>query len=187
MYELSYAIKNWAEAICLIAIEDKKEKEYIEYSEVILTIFRNYGNDLERILVKRKSHIDEMTIKFIDSSFGKYIKEKKLVNALKLIIDNNLIHFIKVIFKSVLKDLLLLQNRVEGTVFSTYELSKVDIKKIEDKISKKINLDVKLINVIDKSLIGGVAVKVQNYFIDGSIKGISHDLKKSVRTILDRK
>lgn len=56
----------------------------------------------------------------------------------------------------------------EATIFSTYQLSDDDIKKIIEKIPELKNF--KIINKIDKSLIGGFIVEFEDKIIDLSIK-----------------
>jgi F-type H+-transporting ATPase subunit delta len=53
-----------------------------------------------------------------------------------------------------------------------------DITTIEAKVSKKLGLQVKLINKIDPKLIGGVQVVAANQVFDGSLKGQLANMKQ---------
>ncbi len=53
-----------------------------------------------------------------------------------------------------------------------------EIKELEAKMSKKFSRVVKLENKIDKSLMGGVFIKIGNKEIDGTVRSRINGLKK---------
>lgn len=67
----------------------------------------------------------------------------------------------------------------KGTVYSVVALSDEEIKELEAKMSKKFSRVVKLENKIDKSLMGGVFIKIGNKEIDGTVRSRINGLKKN--------
>lgn len=70
----------------------------------------------------------------------------------------------------------------EGKIYSTIELSEEQKEQFEKEMSKLLRKNVKLRNVIDKSLIGGVKIQADGKLIDKSLKAdlrhLFDDLKK---------
>ena len=95
----------------------------------------------------------------IDHQRGKYIKEI-------------LSEFIQVCFKRL--------NIKTGTIYSTYPLSEEQIKKIKQKVSITMDSNVRLVNKINKELVGGIKIQVDDYIIDYSLKHRLEQLKKEL-------
>ena len=55
--------------------------------------------------------------------------------------------------------------------------------KLQNKLSEKLGKNVFLENVVDKDIIGGVLVKVQDKIIDASIKGQLDRIQKNLKDI----
>ena len=69
----------------------------------------------------------------------------------------------------------------KGKLYSTKELSKEEIAKIESAFDSKLNIKVQLENIVDTSLIGGVRVVINDHVYDGSLKNQLESLKSSLK------
>ena len=88
-------------------------------------------------------------------------------------------------FKEIVKEITKLLNEEldidEGFVYSTAELSKEQISKIEKAVGKKLGHEVELKNLVDERLIGGVRVVIHDHVFDGSIKYKLETLKENLK------
>ncbi|MCQ3034858.1 MAG: F0F1 ATP synthase subunit delta [Bacilli bacterium] len=158
---------RYATALLELAIEEKKVSEY---KEALASIFDVFNED-ESIQKYLESFFEDNDKKFqIVDTLCEPFKLKHLSSFMKLIVSKHLILHFKELYKSFNK----LANEElgieEGFVYSTYKLSKEEIKKIADSLEKRTSRKVELTNLIDESLIGGVKVIIKDRVYDGSVK-----------------
>ena len=168
---------RYAIAILSIAREENKILEYIKECENLKDIFA-FNPELEKILKSYALSKDEKkeTLKLcFENKIDIY-----LLNALNVIIDNsrgNLIlailnEFIRIAYKE-------LKIR-KGVIYTTIPLTKDKLKQVEDRVSKLLSDKVYLENVIDKNIIGGFKIQIDDYLIDETIKTKLNDLKETL-------
>ena len=68
-----------------------------------------------------------------------------------------------------------------GIVYSVSPLSREELTSIEASLGKKTSAEVKLRNVVDPSLLGGVKVSLGDKVYDGSLKGKLDNLAKQLK------
>ena len=68
-----------------------------------------------------------------------------------------------------------------GIVYSASPLSREELTSIEASLGKKTSAEVKLRNVVDPSLLGGVKVSLGDKVYDGSLKGKLDNLAKQLK------
>ena len=71
-------------------------------------------------------------------------------------------------------------NIKRGIVYTTIKLTSKQLTAIEKKVSKLLNANVTLTNIIDKSILGGLKVQVEDYILDDSIKNHLLQLKETI-------
>jgi len=171
-------INNWASAISSIAIENNNIKEYIELSNKIRKLFM----ENEELSIFLKNNFIDLNIRFnfLDKVFLNTNLDKNLLNVLKLLTERNLISATKSIFKKVEFNLLKAIEISKGYVYSVEKLDEKLIKELELKLSKKLNQTITLENLIDKSLIAGIKVEINDHRFDSSIKGKIEDMKLQI-------
>jgi len=171
-------ITKYASAIVSIAKDEHKCEQYKSAFVSLLSLFSEHPEVvkyLESYFVE-----DDKKYKFIDELCSSY-QNKNLCNFLKLLAKKHLIYEYKDIFKQILKFLNEELNIDEGYLYSTEELSKSHIEKIEDAVGKKLGHKVELKNIIDKRLIGGVRVVINDHVYDGSIKYKLETMKNNLK------
>lgn len=122
-------------------------------------------------LDKRKTIVDETFVN-LDENIKAFIK---------VIIDNNRTRYILDIFDSFNSLCNQHFNVLEGIIYSVEPLDEKYILKIQELISKKEKVSCELKNHIDKSLLGGLKVVINDHIYDDSIK---HHLLKMKTTLL---
>ncbi|WP_156290877.1 F0F1 ATP synthase subunit delta [Oceanobacillus salinisoli] len=108
--------------------------------------------------------------------------QAEVINTLKLLVDRRRVDVIPF----VIDDLIQLVNDAKGiaeaTVYSVRELSADEKLKVKESFVKRLNKEeIRITNVVDPSLLGGVKIRVGNTIYDGSI---SNKLKRIERNIV---
>ncbi|QHG92211.1 F0F1 ATP synthase subunit delta [Coxiella endosymbiont of Amblyomma sculptum] len=106
---------------------------------------------------------------------------KKLGNFLQLLLDRKKLIVssdIALLYKNLLNDS---QGVLEAKAVSAFPLNSFQKKQIKKKLEKRFIRKIKLRTAIDKSLIGGCVIYINNWVIDGSVREILTRLAKSLR------
>ena len=109
---------------------------------------------------------------------------RNMNNFLKIVIDKDrmsAIENIKESYKSLLNDK---NNILEGTAITAVELSDKELKDLEKNLSIKYNKNVTLNNIVDKTILGGVLVKLGNEEIDGTVRTRLSKMKKQLSQVI---
>ena len=90
-------------------------------------------------------------------------------------------------FEQTYRDFVELANRLKRQVsievISVIELDKEILNEIKENVDKKTGLDVRIKNVLDKNIIGGIVIKIGDKVIDLSIKDKLEDLKNKLKAL----
>lgn len=90
-------------------------------------------------------------------------------------------------FEQTYKDFVKLANQLKRQVsievISVIELDKEILNEIKENVDKKTGLDVRIKNVLDKNIIGGLVIKIGDKVIDLSIKDKLEDLKNKLKAL----
>ncbi|MDU2196808.1 MAG: F0F1 ATP synthase subunit delta [Peptostreptococcaceae bacterium] len=172
---------RYAEALFQIGEEEKlTDMLYQELSEIVNLIKVN--QDLFSIL-KSPVISKKEKISLIDNIFEDKININ-IKNFLKILIEQDRISFISDISDSY-KELLNEKNNIlEGFVISAIPMKKEEIKELEEKLSEKYNKNVTLENKVDKSILGGVLVRLGNEEIDGTVKTRLDKMKEQLSQVI---
>ena len=172
---------RYAEALFQIGEEEKlTDMLYQELSEIVNLIKVN--QDLFSIL-KSPVISKKEKISLIDNIFEDKININ-IKNFLKILIEQDRISFISDISDSY-KELLNEKNNIlEGFVLSAIPMKKEEIKELEEKLSEKYNKNVTLENKVDKSILGGVLVRLGNEEIDGTVKTRLDKMKEQLSQVI---
>lgn len=103
-----------------------------------------------------------------------------LINFIKLIVSKNRSAFIYDILKETLKELDAYLAIEKGVVYSSTKLSEENLIKLKKALEKKINKTLDLTNVVDKSIIGGFKICLENSIYDSTINTRLNKLKETL-------
>ncbi|WFQ93805.1 F0F1 ATP synthase subunit delta [Mycoplasma feriruminatoris] len=174
-------INNYATALYNIAVKEKLVDTYIVQVDALIQCLKD-KDDFNKILAYSNNEEKKQAVLVIENTFSPFGFDIYLINALKILVENQLFINTRMILKALYKKLLAYKNIVLGEVYSTELLTKTQLSAIKKKISNKVNKKVELVNKIDKTLIGGVKVSVGGKVFDGSIKAKLEALKKEMNT-----
>ncbi len=168
---------RYASSLLSLAIEEKKVKEYLEEVTKVKEILGE-NKDLVHLLSSYFLSREELN-STIDKVFS-FIKNEYVKDFIKVVCTSRRGYMIESILREFIKEASLLENIVEGTVYSTSPLTKEEIKSLEVALEKKDGYKTKLINKIDPSLIGGIKIVINDKIIDRSMKSALDDIKKKI-------
>lgn len=89
-------------------------------------------------------------------------------------------------FEKCVKEFTLLyqaaKKRIAAYVYSATELSEEQVSRLKSKLEKQSGREVELIRSVDKSLLGGVLVRMEETVFDGSVKRRLQNMKEEIGT-----
>ena len=120
---------------------------------------------------------------FISKVFSGKLSES-VVNLLNLLVENDRQAIVGDIYLALNKLIDEANNRKEVTIVSCEKLDESSIDNIKAKLKDKLNKDIVINEEIDKSILGGIIIKIDDLVIDGSL---SKGLKNIRKNLLNSK
>ena len=171
------------------------------YAQSILDIATANGNDIDQVEnefrelkeeitsnLKLKNYLSDPSIEEAERiKTGFKILSKSITTAVKavltLIVTMNVVENIGQIYDSFIELINKLRKQAYAEVVSCIELDSRSISVIKKIIDKSTGLDVRVKNVIDKSIIGGIVIRIGEEILDLSIKNKLDDMKTRLKSI----
>lgn len=173
MYE--YLDKRYALALYEVAEEKNKVEQYLKELKEIVNIINTNKNIREIIKHPEISTSKKKNI-FVDIFKDKI--DKELLSFLLVLIEENRILYLEQKLKEMEKIYLDKRNMISATVKTAVPLLEEEKKQLIDKLQKQYNKNIVLHEEVDKSIIGGVYVRIGDDVIDNTIKTKLQDMKK---------
>ena len=168
---------RYAIALLSIAKEENKIKEYVEEVENLVNIFES-NSDLLLLLKDFGLSKDEKK-ETLSLCFENKVSEY-ILNLFYVLIDNKRGGYIIDVCNEFVRIGLNELNIKRGIIYSTIKLTSSQLKGMERKISKMLNANVPLRNIIDENLLGGFKIQVEDYILDDSMKTRLSKLKETI-------
>jgi F-type H+-transporting ATPase subunit delta len=105
---------------------------------------------------------------------------EQVFNFLNVLLDKNRIYLVPSIQESFKEQLLKKNNVINVYVKTAIELDEDMKNRLLEKLGNKLQKKVNIISDIDKDIIGGVILQVEDKVIDGSIKAKIENMKKQL-------
>lgn len=157
--------KQYAQAIYDIAKENNKVNDYLEVSLAILDVIKNEPNLIPYLSSYDVKHKDKTEL--VNDLTNEYEFYK---NWLLIIIESGRARYIKEYINEYINIYNKENGIVRGYVWTTELVDNTLIKRLEEKISKKLDKQVMLENKINNELIGGIKLEVGDNIWDNTIK-----------------
>ncbi|MCR6516394.1 MAG: F0F1 ATP synthase subunit delta [Clostridium sp.] len=175
MYE--YLDRRYAKALYEVAEEKGKVEEYLRDLREICDLIDSNEElkklvDYPQVSTKKKKKI---MIKLLKGQI-----DEELLSFILILIEKGRIHYIREKLNQMELIHLEKQNIVTALVKSVIPLSEDQSSKLKANLEKKFNKNVILEYEIDKSILGGLYVRVGNEVIDGSIKSKLEEMKSLI-------
>ncbi|WP_085994046.1 F0F1 ATP synthase subunit delta [Oceanobacillus senegalensis] len=171
--------KRYAEALFELGQEKLTLDKFVEEFNVVQHIFQT-----NEPLIKFLTHpaINNAKKKeLIDKAFKGF--QKDVVNTVKLLVERH--HTVNI--PSIIDQLNQLVHDAKGiaeaTVYSVRELSDDEKLKIKESFVKRLNKEeIRIRNIVDPTLVGGIKIRVGNTIYDGSISGKLRRFERNIGT-----
>lgn len=172
-YYYAKAILNIAEANNTV---DKVEEEFEQLkNEIVSNIaLKEYLQDTSIKKTEKIKSVLEILRKDVSEEIKAFTIVLVLLDAVD-IIEKIFSYFVELVNK--------LKKQVFVEVISAVNLDRSMIEKIKKRVDSKIGLNSRISNTIDKSIIGGIIIKIGDNLIDLSIKNKIEDLKTELKSI----
>lgn len=172
---------RYAEALFQVGEESNStEKLYNELKAVvdIINVNKEFSNILKSPIVSKE---EKKTL--ITNVFGSKLNNEML-NFMKILADKdrlNLLANMEEAFKALLNDK---NNILEGVAITAVPMNEGEVNELQAKLSAKYNKTVVLQNEVDKSILGGVLVRLGNEEIDGTVKNRLDKMKEQLSQVI---
>ncbi|MGL4848236.1 MAG: F0F1 ATP synthase subunit delta [Clostridium sp.] len=168
---------RYAKALYDIGKRKNKVEEFLVDLNQICDVF-DQNEKLLRLMLHPEIKINKKKEVF-SKLFGEKIDEE-LLTFIYIVIEKGRIAFLREKVNQLETIYLSEINTIKGVVKTAIELTKEQYEEIVEKLEKKYGKTVILKREIDKDLIGGVYINLDNKIIDGSIKRQYGDLKENI-------
>ncbi|MBQ6819931.1 MAG: F0F1 ATP synthase subunit delta [Clostridium sp.] len=182
MYE--YLDRRYALALYEVAEEKGKVQQYIQDLQEICTIIENNKDFYE--VIKQPQISTKMKKKTFINIFKGHIDEE-LLSFLLILIEKDRILYLREKLNELEKIDLERKNTVKGIVKTTIPLTEKEYENLLATLEKKYNKHIILEQIIDKSILGGIYVRVNNDVIDSTIKSKLDEMKELMLDSENRK
>lgn len=163
---MSVVASRYSDAIFEIAVEEDCLEEMYESYQTVISVFSENA-DLINILSHPEIDINEK-ISLLKESFSEI--NNNLVNFMCVLVEKNRTREILNIFKDFEALYNIHNNIIVANVYSVEKLTKIQILSLQEKLNMKFDKKIHINNIIDKSLIGGIKIMIDNHVIDYSLK-----------------
>lgn len=172
MYE--YLDRIYALALYEVAKEKNKVDEYINDLREICDLIEN-NKDFYEVVKHPQISTKNKKRTFINIFKGKI--DEELLSFLLILIEKDRILYLREKLNQMEKIDLERKNILSAVVKTAVPLLESEISDLQEKLEKQYNKKIIMATEIDKSLLGGVYVRVGNDVIDGTIKSKLEEMK----------
>ena len=172
MYE--YLDRRYALALYEVAKEKDKVDEYINDLREICALIEN-NKDFYEVVKHPQISTKNKKRTFINIFKGKI--DEELLSFLLILIEKDRILYLREKLNEMEKIDLERKNILSAVVKTAVPLLESEISNLQEKLEKQYNKKIIMTTEIDKSLLGGVYVRVGNDVIDGTIKSKLEEMK----------
>jgi len=173
MYE--YLDRRYALALYQVAEEKGKVEEYLDELRMVCKLI-DENEDFKQVI----KHPQISTVRK-KQAFVNIFKDKiddDLLSFLLILIEKDRIRYIKEKLKQMEKIHLERNNTLIAEVKTAVPMLDSEKKALKEKLEAQYDKNIIMNNEVDKSILGGVFVRVGNDVIDGTVKSKLEELKK---------
>ncbi|HCC08323.1 MAG TPA: ATP synthase F1 subunit delta [Clostridiales bacterium] len=159
--------KKYAEALYQMAIEHDKVDKITEEVKVVKKIM-NEQKDLMKVLYHPQVN-QQAKMDIVKNIFNQRISEE-LIGTIIITIEKKRQGILDKIFDEYINLVRRKKNISIANVTSAIELSDEYIRKIHDKLKQTLNKEVEINAIVDRKVIGGLRIQLDNTVFDRTIK-----------------
>jgi F-type H+-transporting ATPase subunit delta len=168
---------RYASALFDISKESGLMNEFLEQAQLL----RDNLQEEDALLVLTHPRISgDEKYAFITKAFGDSIHQD-LLGFIQLVISKNREAYLVPALDKLVEMIKVYKNQATAKVISAEPLSDAQITQLAKLLSKKLEKQVDITVKVDPSVIAGITIQVDGFFLDRTVKSMLKDLKETVR------
>lgn len=177
MSQNTIAAKRYAKALFEVARDQDRIAQVEQELDSVLSVLKENA-DLNK-LIKHPGIGADVKIGLIKQIFESTLSEIVL-NTVSLLIEKGREESLEAVVNAYSKIAGDALGQAKAIVYTPVELTEAELSSIEASFSKLISKQIRVESVLDKSLLGGIQVRIGDRLYDGSLSGKLERLKKSL-------
>lgn len=170
--------KRYADALFQLASEKATLNDLLEELRVVKQVFLE-NNEL-LVFLAHPRVTNEKKRAFLDATFAGVTKD--LLNLLKILAERHRLGLVSEIADAYESFVNEASGVAQGKVYSVRKLSDAEKADLEASFAKRLNKSViKLENVVDPTIVGGVKLRMGNTIYDGTINGKLRRIEQNIK------
>ncbi|MCL2839726.1 MAG: ATP synthase F1 subunit delta [Defluviitaleaceae bacterium] len=168
---------RYATALFEISKESGLLNEYLEQSQFLCDTLKD--EDAIRILTHPRITADEKQT-FLLKAFGEFVHQD-LLGFMKLVIAKNREAYLLPALTKLVEMIKVHRNQTTARVVSAVPLSDGQAAQLTAILTRKLGKVVDITVVIDPTVIAGISIHVDGYFLDRTVRSMLKDMKDSIK------
>jgi len=169
---------RYATALFELSEEGGMLDQYYEQAQFLCRTLED--EDALRILTHPRISADEKYA-FVSKAFGESVHQD-LLGFMKLVISKNREAFLLPALTKLVDMIRYHKNQTTARIVSAVPLTDAQATQLTGILSRKLGKQVDLTVVVDPSVIAGVSIHVDGYFLDRTVKTMLKDMKETLTT-----
>lgn len=171
--------KRYADALFQLGNEQGKIEQLVEEFHVLKEVFETNSKLLTFLTHPRVNNAEKK--QFIDEVFHDFSSD--VVHTLKILAERHRIEIVPDIIDHFIHSVNDAKGIAEATVYSVRELTGAEKQELENTFAKRFNKQaIKLDNIVDPSIVGGIKLRIGNTIYDGTISGKLKRIERNIVT-----
>jgi F-type H+-transporting ATPase subunit delta len=169
---------RYAAALFEISQESGLLGEYLEQAQLVRDNIKS--EEAQRVLTHPRISSDEK-IAFLQQAFGENIHQD-LFGFMRLVVLKNREVFLLPALNKLVDMIKEYKHQTTAKVVSAVPLTDAQAAQLVETLSKKLGKQVDVTILVDPSVIAGISIHVDGYFLDRTVKTMLKDMKESLRS-----
>ena len=178
------SVVRYSNALYGISVEKGIQNRTYEESKELLSIFsknNNFKTIFKSQLLNKKKQISVVSNLFSEKKEKKIQVSKDLLGLIMLLAKNSRLNILEGVLKRYLELHVFDNKEIEVKVSSVVKINDSLENNLKKILSKNGKLKVKIINLIDKDLLGGLIIQIGSNLIDTSIRTKLNTVKNAMK------
>jgi len=168
---------RYATALFDISQESGLLNDYLEQAQLVRDNIAS--EDAQRVLTHPRITSDEK-FAFLKSAFGEHIHQD-LLGFMRLVISKNREAFLLPALSKLVEMIKTHNKETTARVVSAVPITDEQAAELTALLEKKLNKKVGISVVVDPSVVAGVSIHVDGYFLDRTVKTMLKDMKENLQ------
>jgi F-type H+-transporting ATPase subunit delta len=168
---------RYATALFDISQESGLMNDYLEQAQLVRDNIA--GEDAQRVLTHPRISSEEKFL-FLKNAFGESIHQD-LLGFMRLVVTKNREAFLLPALNKLVELIETHQRKTTARVVSAVPLTDAQAAQLTALLAKKLGKHVDVTVLVDPSVIAGISIHVDGYFLDRTVRAMLKDLKENLK------